>query len=611
MRRNKKGEFTHGFLSNLKFMIYEQWNFDKKAVTVPFVRVLSDLAVSFMSIWFPKVVLDAIMTSVPANLFLIRIGTLTIVWMILKYTSYYTEQSIYKNSAKIWNLHFYIKKDRKILDMDYSIFSSPEGKIKIQKAHQALNRNIHVNMVSFYSNLTELMKSILGLISYSTVIAILNPIIVIVLFTSYGIDSFVTMQVQKWEHSLKNTRAQIDRKLEYINESTNDSNMAKDIRIYSMKEWISSVTQFIMNDKLTLEKKVETKHLKQRLFEALLIFLRNGGAYIYLIWRMLSTDMSIGDFTLYFGAISGFGQWLEQIVGSIDKLSNANFKVDDYRYLVDTKDKMKREEGTKLPPKKEPVEIILENVSFHYEGSDRPILDNINLKIEKGERLAVVGANGAGKTTLIKLICGLLEPVSGRILLNGTNVKEYNRDEYYTFITAVFQNACIMPMSISRNITFCPDQDMDRDKLEKCIELADLKDKIKNLPDGFNTNLVPAVSKDGVNLSGGEMQKLMLARALYKDAPLIILDEPTAALDPIAENQMYLRYDDLTKNKTAVYISHRLSSTRFCDRIIYLDNGKIIESGSHDELMAYGGEYKKIFDIQSRYYKNNIREEAV
>ncbi len=611
MIKGEKEKITHGFFDNLKFMLHEQWVFEKKAAVIPFIRILSDLAVSLMGIWFPKVALDAIGRSIPANVFLIRIGLLTIALMFLGYISYYTEQGVFKSAVRILNMHFYIKKDWKVLDMDYSISTSPEGKIKIEKGHNAVNRNVNVNMASFYPNLVELIKSILGLVSYCAVIAILNPVIIILLFLSYAMDGLVTLYIQKWEHRIKDKRAKIDNKLYYILDSINNCSIAKDIRIYDMKSWINSSAKSFMNEKNTLEKQVETKHFVQRLFEALLIFIRNGGGYIYLIWRMLHTDMTIGDFTLYFGAISGFGQWLQQIVERINNLSNANYKVDDYRYLIDTRDKLKRDEGEKLPLINEPVEIVLENVSFHYEGSDQLILDNISLKISKGEKLAIVGNNGAGKTTLIKLVCGLLEPVSGRILMNGIDIKKFNRDEYYTLVTAAFQNVCLLPMSIAQNITFRSENDIDRKKLKKCIGQANLSEKIRSLPYGFETNLVPSIVGDGVNLSGGEMQKLMLARALYKDAPLIILDEPTAALDPIAENQMYLKYNELTKNKTAIYISHRLSSTRFCDRIIFIENGKIIETGTHDELMACGGRYKKIFDVQSQYYKDSGEEKAI
>ncbi|MCQ6564024.1 ABC transporter ATP-binding protein [Paenibacillus mendelii] len=607
--KNEKN--THGLLNNLKFMLHEQWVFEKKATVIPFIRILSDLAVALMGIWLPKVVLDAISQSIPVHVFLTQIGLLTVALMLLKYISYYSEQGVLKNAVRIWNVHFYIKKDWKILDMDYSIFTSPKGKILIEKAHDSLSRNVNVNMASFYPKLVELVRSVLGLLSFCAVIAFLNPIIILLLLISYGIDGLISLNIQKWEHSIKDKRATIDRKLYYVFDSTNNSSIAKDIRLYDMKSWINHAAKSFMNEKNTLEKQVETKHLLQRLFEAFLIFIRNGGGYIYLIWKMLHTDMTVGEFTLYFGAISGFGLWLHQIVRTINGLSNASCKVDDYRNLMDTKDKLMRSEGEQIPALNEPVEIVLENVRFHYEGSDQTIVDDINLTISKGERLAIVGVNGAGKTTLIKLICGLLEPVSGRVLMNGMDIRRFNREAYYSLITAAFQNVCVLPMSIAQNITFKDESDIDTEKLEKCVELANLKEKMDRLPKRYSTQLVPSVVDDGVNLSGGELQKLMLARALYKDAPLIILDEPTAALDPIAENQMYLRYSELTNNKTAIYISHRLSSTRFCDRIIFVEHGKIIETGTHDELLARGGKYKAMFDVQSQYYKDYIEEKAI
>ena len=203
----------------------------------------------------------------------------------------------------------------------------------------------------------------------------------------------------------------------------------------------------------------------------------------------------------------------------------------------------------------------------------------------------------------------MIKPISGHVLINGIELSAFNRDEYYTLVTAVFQNVCLLPISISQNITYESDNEIDKERLEKCIKLADLKDKIETLPGGVDTDLVASVADNGVNLSGGEIQKLALARALYKDAPLIVLDEPTAALDPIAENKMYLKYNELTQNKTSIYISHRLSSTRFCDKIIFIDNGKIIEEGTHDELLALGGKYFEMFHVQSEYYKSNKEAE--
>lgn len=611
MKKNKNSTITHGFFNNLKFMINEQWVFEKKALAIPFVRVFSELGAALMGLCLPKLVLDAIEQTVPPNEFLIRICGLTFALMILRYISFYTEQSVIKSAVKILNMRFYISKDWKALDMDYAISTSQEGKIKIEKGHSSINRNVYVNMASFYINLVELFKSILGLLSYCAIILILNPVIIVLLMLSYIIDGLMTVRVQKWEHSIKTERAVINKKLGYVLDEINNSFIVKDIRIYHMMDWINSNTNEVINEKARLEEKVETKHFNQRLVEIFLIFIRNGGGYIYLIWKMLHSDMSIGDFTLYFGAITGFGQWLEQIVSRVSSLSNANYRVDDYRYLLETKDGRRRDKGAKLPSMNAPVEITLENISYSYEGSDQMILKNINLKISKGEKLAVVGSNGAGKTTLIKLIGGLLEPSSGRILLNGIDIHDFNRDEYYKLISASFQNVCLLPMSIAENIAYAPDKKINYDKLNECIRLADLDEKIASLPKGVETELVPSVVDRGINLSGGEMQKLLLARAIYKEAPVIILDEPTAALDPLAESRMYQHYNELTKNRTAIYISHRLSSTRFCDRIIFIDDGMIIEEGTHDELMDKRGRYKEVFDIQSQYYNDSDEEKVV
>lgn len=609
-KQTEKEYTTHGILSNLGFMFKEQWTFEKRPVFVWLFRILSDLVVSLLGIYFPKVVLDSIGKSISSSEFLFRIAGLSVVLMISQYISFFSEQSVIIGAIRILNMRFYIGKDWKTLDMDYGIAMSKEGKMKIEKAHSSINRNVYVNMASYYINLVEFLKSILGLISFSTVIVLLNPIVILVLLVTYLIDGIVSIRTQKWEIRAKEERAVVNRRLGYVLDDISNSLMAKDIKIYKMKNWINANTSKYINESRQLEQRVQRKFTSRKLMEVVLIFARNGGAYLYLIWKMFHSDMTIGDFTLYFGAITGFGQWLSQIVDRIRSLSNANYRVDDYRYLAEMKDHMRREGGAAIPNVKAPCELRFEDVSFQYEGSEHATLNHINLTIHKGEKLAVVGNNGAGKTTLIKLACGLLEPTSGRILFNGIDIREFNRDDYYELISVSFQNVCLLPMSIAMNIG-CGKSGIDNEashyeKINNAITLSGLKEKIVSLPNGVATELVPSVVEGGINLSGGEAQKLMLARAIYKEAPLIILDEPTAALDPIAEQEMYLKYNDLTTDRTAIYISHRLSSTRFCDRIILLDHGTIAETGSHEELMKLSGKYKKLFEIQSQYYINDI-----
>lgn len=229
-------------------------------------------------------------------------------------------------------------------------------------------------------------------------------------------------------------------------------------------------------------------------------------------------------------------------------------------------------------------------------------MSGIDLTIRPGEKLAVVGLNGAGKTTLIKLLCGFLDPTRGQVLLNGQDIRRYNRRDYYRLFAAVFQQFFLLAGNIEENVAQ-RDGEIDRKRLEHCIEMAGLTEKVSSLPQGYDTKLVKSVYEDAVELSGGEKQRLMLARALYKEAPILVLDEPTAALDPIAENDIYQKYRQLTRGRTSVYISHRLASTRFCDRIILLENGVIAEEGTHEELIAKGGSYAGLFEIQKKYYQ--------
>lgn len=246
--------------------------------------------------------------------------------------------------------------------------------------------------------------------------------------------------------------------------------------------------------------------------------------------------------------------------------------------------------------------LTLENVTFRYPGTETNILENVNLTIHPGEKLAIVGLNGAGKTTLVKLLCGFYDPTEGRVLLNGQDIREFNRRQYYELFSAVFQNFSIMDTTVAEAVSQTA-VGTDMGKVDLCLAKAGLKGAISKFPEGINTHIGRQVYLDGVMLSGGQTQRLMLARALYKDGPILVLDEPTAALDPIAENDIYMKYNEMTAGKTSVFISHRLASTRFCDRILFISDGGIAEEGTHEELIALNGAYAALFEVQSRYYR--------
>ena len=330
----------------------------------------------------------------------------------------------------------------------------------------------------------------------------------------------------------------------------------------------------------------------------------------FLIGGVLKGEMSAAQFVLYFNTVNIFTSGIGKIMTDLATLRKQSLDICTVREFLDYPETFKMEQGIPITPNLNiTYQIELQDVSFRYPEAEKNTLSHINLTIRQGEKLAIVGLNGAGKTTLIKLICGFLDPTEGKVLLNNIDIRTYNRRDYYQLFSAVFQDFSVLDVTIAENIAQT-DENINTELMEHCINQAGLTEKIKRLPDGVKTH-IGKVFKDGIDLSGGELQRLMLARALYKNAPIIVLDEPTSALDPIAESEIYNKYSELTNGRMAVYISHRLASTRFCDRIILIAEGSIDEEGTHDELLAHNGHYADLFEIQSKYYRERgVRNEA-
>ena len=458
------------------------------------------------------------------------------------------------------------------------------------------------SMEFIWKDLRDALTHLAGIVTYASLLFVLNPLILIIV-TTVSLGSYFTTRwqavyyeknKQKWEKEI--------RKKDYLGALSEDFSRAKDIKLYALEGWLDSMMRDYQAYILMWNKRCNLRGLWAAVLAGLMALVQNGVAYLVLIGILLEGDITVGEFVFYFSLVGSIGGFLQGVIKDVANINTRAEKIAYYRELYDYPSRFNHGEGCALP--KAPITIELRDVWYRYEGAEDYTLRGINLTIAGGENLALVGMNGAGKTTLIKLICGMYTPTKGEILVGGRRISEYNIEEYYSLISAVFQEIHAIAFTC---FEFVASADLQRPGAREdaiaAMKAAGIYDKIHALPNGIDTHLMKGVYEDGVDLSGGEMQKLVLARAIYKDGAILVLDEPTAALDPIAENNLYQQYKSLTAGKTSIYISHRFASTHFCDRIVLLENGAITESGTHEELMEKDGRYAYMFGVQSQYYK--------
>lgn len=469
-----------------------------------------------------------------------------------------------------------------------------------EKAHQSTQSNDEATDL-VWETLTELMQNVGGFLVYLTILSRLNEALLGVIVATCVAGFLLSRHSDNWEFRHRDEEESCYAKKSYIRRKAQSVELAKDIRIFGLQGWLNELMDRVQNVYLDFLLRSEKVRLLSDVAEALLTMARNGIAYAYLLHMALRDSLSVPEFILYFTAVSTFTTWVMGILQAAQKLHEESLDISQVREFLDYPEPFRFEGGVAIP-KADACELKLEHVSFRYPGAEEDTIHDLDLTVRPGEKLAIVGLNGAGKTTLVKLLCGLFDPTEGRVLLNGVNVRDFNRREYYGLFSAVFQEFSILDVTVAENIAQT-NENIDAQKLWDCIEKAGLTQTIQKLPKGLDTHVGREVYLDGVLFSGGQTQRLMLARALYKDGAILLLDEPTAALDPLAENDIYQKYKDMTAGKTSLFISHRLASTRFCDRIIFVADGRITEEGTHDQLLARGGAYARLFEIQSRYYQ--------
>ncbi|MCC8131968.1 MAG: ABC transporter ATP-binding protein/permease [Oscillospiraceae bacterium] len=592
----------YGILSCVWFMIKCAWtNGEKKVVILGLLFSIVVTGQSVAGLYISPSIIAVLERNGTVSELLITIIGFTLILVFLAMARQYIDSNILygriTTRSEIINLI-----NTKCAETSYPNLGNEKFQTILNKALPTTYSNSSA-CEAIWKTICSFLSNLLGLIIYAAILSTANVWILLLVTVTALVGYFVTNKLNSYGYNHREEEAKIDETLSYVRKTASETSFAKDVRIFGIKSWF---TELYDKQCLLLEafhRKCENVYIWGRVADLVLSFLRNAVAYAYFIALVLDGSIDVSMFILYFSTVGGFTDWVTGVLGDLTTMHRQCLELSNVIEILNYPEQFKFEDGSDVPvPADGKYEIVLDHVWFKYPSSDSYTLEDINLTLHAGEKLAVVGLNGAGKTTLVKLITGMEDPTEGRVLLNGVDIREFNRREYYKVFSAVFQNCVLWAGSVAENVAQT-DHDIDYDKVNSCIEKAGLTEMVKGFKDGLEEKLNREVYEDAVNLSGGQTQKLMLARALYKDAPVIVLDEPTAALDPIAEADLYNKYNDMTVGRSSVYISHRLASTRFCDRIILIGDHKILEEGTHEQLLKQGGKYAELFEVQSKYYR--------
>ena len=638
----------HSIPSNILFWLKIYWKWEPGVVLLAALELILGALVPLVGIYLPKLVLDMLAGHVTAAVLIRTLG----LWGLLAAALYGVSGGLRGKYYVQNSVRSYLMPELflKSLRVSYEIPESEWGKKAYQEALGVASGGDWSASTRTFDGTLAILQNILCFALYSTVLGVLNPWVVLVLMALSMLNILVIEKGLRFEDSMREREARHGRHWNYILSAMGNMTAAKDVRIFGMHPWLGGIRDRAVTEMEEDKKAYQRLHNWQQAMNGLIGLVRDVAAYGYLIYSVSTGQIGVSDFVLYFGAVTGFSGFVTGMLYQVGDLKSARNATDYFRAYMALPEEVSEEESIRaVTPDaqrnqtgamtcgehggQKPMAsvkagenfqgtdgraayagqrfpapgIVFEDVGFAYKKEDgtpgEKVLDHFNLTIAPGEKLALVGVNGAGKTTLVKLLCGLYQPDQGRILVNGRSRSEMESEEWYQMLSVVFQEQLVLPITIAENLSLQRREETDDERAWAALEKAGLSETFARQKLTLDTFMKKTISRKGIELSGGQQQRLMLARALYKDAPLLVLDEPTAALDPIAESEVYESYLQHSRRKTAIFISHRLASTRFSDRIILLDHGQIQEEGTHEQLMKLGGAYAHMYQVQSSYYE--------
>ena len=608
-RKKEEKEFQgiqshkYGMINNFIYAIKTSWKYNKVFIIVILAFGIFSALNMLIGVYLPKIALEMVSMGVTVKKMIIVLSLVGVIMLVmgliiqkLDLTGDYGFDKVqYKLMGSYLN---------KVFTTDFKNMENPDFLDLTNRAKRALYYGAGFH--GYCMRMKDATSHFLTTVMAGAAIVFIHPLLVVVLALLSFIRYKEFNNTMEWgKREFRDVMEGNWRKHYYLAQTTRDFNFAKDIRLFGMANWIEKIWKDINtvffkacnwhhNGWIMSEVRMSTYRLIQNVL-----------LYSALIYMVFERGMSISDFVLYIGLVETFSVATSDLFANLVWMNMNKMQMDDFRTFMDWKEDepdAEKKEGTITDIHLEGYEFTFENVSFRYPGHEKFVLKNLNLTIKAGMKLAIVGINGAGKTTLTKLLMRLYEPTKGRILLNGTDVKMYDRTAYQKIFAPVFQNVEVFSYPIWENVSMREREDTDMDIVNYALERSGLDKKIEKLEKGVETQLLKIFDVKGIDLSGGERQRLAMARALYQDRSVIVLDEPTAALDALAEDKMYQEFNKMVEGKTSIFISHRLSSTRFCDQIVLFEDGAVAELGTHDELMEKAGKYAHKYHVPAQYY---------
>lgn len=572
------------------------WKTDKRYIIYNVLYQFINSLIPLINITMPKFIIDELLGNSNMEKILIYVFILIGYNLIAKSTSNWLLLSAFTLRCKV-AAEFGQFMHKKLANTDFSNLENPNFLDMKEKANKFIYGDWH-GFSYVFDRALMIIGQFFTFSGIIVIVATLNIWMVFIFVLLVIINSLVESWAKKNEMKLSLEQAKIERGWSYFGNLFEEFSYGKEIRINTLGDWLLSQESGYAAKAIEYYKRRNNFYIKSGTFSALISFAQQGTAYIYLIYQVINKVISIGDFSMYIGAVTSFSNAMNIIMSSFVEVKAYGIYYEAMRDYLSLPENMRISGNKKISKFNHTIEF--RNVYFKYEGQQNYALKNINLTINNGEKLSVVGENGAGKTTFIKLLTRVYDPTDGEILLDGVNIKCFDYDSYMNLFSTVFQDYKLFSFSLKDNVSLS--QKADDKEIKLILSKVGLMDRINKLKYGIHTNVYKNFDENGFEPSGGEGQKIAIARALFKNAPIVVLDEPTAALDPKAEYEIYKQFNNLVDGKTAIYISHRLSSAKFCDKIAVFNNGKIAEYGSHDELIRKRGQYSKLFDMQAQFY---------